>query len=53
MKTYKCTVRVPSPSSRGTVVVWAQVVANNPIDARQMLAAQYGASNLVGIPTSF
>lgn len=51
MNNYKCTVRVPSPFGHGTMVVWARVCADNPIAARMMLAAQYGAGNLVGLPT--
>ena len=50
MNTYKARVRVHGPSGIGTLTVWAQVVASNPIYARQMLEAQYGRSNVLGVP---
>ncbi len=50
MKTFKAAVRVRNASGSGTVVVWAQTSDSNPIDARQMLEAQYGRSSVVGIP---
>jgi hypothetical protein len=33
------------------MTVWAQVSADNPIAARMLLVALYGASNIVGLPT--
>jgi len=51
MNTYKCTVRVKSASGSGTMVVWAQIQAINPIAARQLLEAQYGRGNVIGIPS--
>lgn len=50
MKTYKATVRVPSPSGSGTVVVWAQINAQSPIAAKIMLEGQYGRGNVVSVP---
>lgn len=49
MNTYKMQVRVPSPSRQGMVTVWAQIVASGPIQARQLLEAQYGRGNVVGV----
>lgn len=51
MKTYKATVRVRSASGGGTMVVWAQVSASSPIDAKQMLEAQYGRGSVISVPT--
>jgi hypothetical protein len=51
MRIYKATVRVRSPSGNGTMVVWAQIGARNPIDARQLLEAQYGRGNVISVPT--
>jgi hypothetical protein len=50
MNMYKATVRVRSASGGGTMVVWAQICARNPIEARQLLEAQYGRGNVIGIP---
>lgn len=49
MNTYKARVRVHSPSGASMMTVWAQVAASNPIHARQLLEAQYGPGNVVGI----
>ncbi len=49
MKTYKALVRVRHPSGAGTMPVWAQVAASNPIHARQLLEAQYGHGNVIGV----
>ena len=51
MRTYKATVRVTSPSGHGTMVVWAQVSAQNPIAAKSLLEAQYGRGNVISVPT--
>lgn len=50
MKTYRAQVRVRSASGQGTMVVWAQVSADNPIAARQQLEAQYGRGNVISVP---
>ncbi len=50
MKTYGARVRVPNASGVGTVTEWAQVEANSPIAARNLLVALYGRGNVVGIP---
>ncbi len=49
MNTYKARVRVHSPSGASMMTVWAQVAASNPIHARQLLEAQYGRGNVVGV----
>jgi hypothetical protein len=51
MKNYKATVRVGNGLGTGTMIVWAQVCAANPNIARQMLEAQYGRGNVIGVPT--
>jgi hypothetical protein len=51
MQTFKATVRVMSPNGVGTMVVWAEVRASNPIAARSMLEGQYGRGNVIGVPT--
>jgi hypothetical protein len=50
MKTYKALVKVRSTSGAGTTTVGAQVVASNPIQAKQLLEAQYGRGNVLGVP---
>jgi hypothetical protein len=50
MNTYRASVRVRSASGTGTMVVWAQIQASNPIAARQQLEAQYGRGNVVSVP---
>jgi hypothetical protein len=49
MNTYRATVRVPVPGSLPRTV-WAQTSANNPIDAKSLLEAQYGRGNVIGVP---
>ncbi|MBK6862483.1 MAG: hypothetical protein IPG91_02415 [Ideonella sp.] len=51
MRTYKATVRVRSASGSGTMAVWAQTSASNPIEAKQLMEAQYGRGNVISIPT--
>ena len=51
MNIYKTTVRVASPSGSMTNIVWAQVHAQNPNDAKALLDAQYGRRNVIGTPT--
>ena len=43
-------VRVAKSGGTGTMVVWAQVAAQNPNDAKSLLEAQYGRGNVIGIP---
>lgn len=50
MQTYKATVRVPNASGSGTMVVWAQVIAQSPTAAKSLLDAQYGRGKVIGIP---
>jgi len=50
MNTYQAAVRVTSASGSGTMVVWAQIQASNPIAARQQLEAQYGRGNVISVP---
>jgi hypothetical protein len=50
MGTYRATVRVRSTIGNGTMVVWAQTCASNPIDAAQLLEAQYGRGSVISIP---
>jgi len=32
------------------MVVWAQICAQNPINAKSQLEAQYGRGNVIGVP---
>ena len=50
MNTYRASVRVRSASGAGMMVVWAQIQAQNPIAARQLLEAQYGRDNVISVP---
>lgn len=50
MNTYRCTVRVAKPGGIGTMVVWVQVAAQNPYNARAQLEAQYGRGNVISFP---
>jgi len=50
MKTYGARVRVPNASGTAMVSEWAQVQANSPIAARNLLVALYGRGNVVGVP---
>ena len=50
MDRYKATVRVQAPSGQGKVTTWAEVRASNPNMARQLLEAQFGRGNVVGVP---
>lgn len=50
MNTYKCTVRVAKAGGMGTMVVWTHVTAQNPINAKSQLEAQYGRGNVIGVP---
>lgn len=51
MNTYRCSVRVAKSGGIGTMIVWAQVTAQNPNDAKSLLEAQYGRGNVIGVPT--
>lgn len=50
MNTYACSVRVAKSGGIGTMIVWTQVAARNPINAKSQLEAQYGRGNVIGIP---
>lgn len=50
MNTYRAAVRVRGLSGSGQRVVWAQISARNTLDAKQMLEAQYGRGNVIGVP---
>lgn len=50
MNTYKCTVRVAKSGGIGTMIVWAQVQAQGPNEAKLLLEAQYGRGAVIGIP---
>lgn len=50
MNTYRCTVRVAKSGGTGTMVVWVEVSAQNPNNAKSQLEAQYGRGNVIGIP---
>ena len=50
MKSYKATVRVNKSGGSGTMIVWAQVTAQDPNTARMMLKAQYGRGNVISVP---
>lgn len=51
MNTYRCCVRVAKAGGIGTMVVWVEVTAQSPNNARSQLEAQYGRSNVIGVPT--
>jgi len=51
MNTYRCSVRVAKSGGIGTMVVWALVAAQNPINAKSQLEALYGRGNVIGVPT--
>lgn len=50
MNTYRVSVRVRSAGGAGTMVVWVQICAQNPIAAKSQLEAQYGRGNVIGVP---
>jgi len=50
MNTYKANVRVAKSGGIGTIMVWVQVNAQNPIAARSLLEAQYGRGNVIHGP---
>lgn len=50
MNRYKATVRVQSPCSSYKVTTWVEVRASDPNMARQLLEAQFGRGNVVGVP---
>ena len=50
MNTYRCTVRVAKAGGTGTMVVWVEVSAQSPNNAKSQLEAQYGRGSLIGIP---
>lgn len=53
MNTYKCSVRVAKSGGIGTMIVWAQVTAQNPIAAKSQLEALYGRGNVIGVPALY
>lgn len=50
MQTYRCQVRVAKSGGIGSMIVWAQVQAQSPNDAKLLLEAQYGRGAIIGIP---
>lgn len=50
MNTYKATVRVAKSGGLGTMVIWARIAAQNSINARSQLEAQYGRGNVISAP---
>lgn len=50
MKAFRAQVRVPAPNGVGTMVVWAEVHAANPIAARVLLFSMYGYGNVISVP---
>ncbi len=50
MNTYRANVRVKKSSGIGTMMVWAQVTAQNTIAAKSLLEAQYGRGNVISLP---
>jgi len=50
MNTYRCTVRVAKAGGTGTMVVWVEVAAQSPNNAKSQLEAQYGGGNVIGVP---
>ena len=50
MNTYRVLVCVRSASGAGTMLVWAETRAQNPIAAKQLLESQYGRGNVVSNP---
>lgn len=50
MSTYRCSVRVAKAGGTGKMVVWVEVNTQNPNNAKAQLEAQYGRSNVIGVP---
>ena len=50
VNTYQARVQVPGAAGYTKMVVTVQVTAQNAIAARAMIDAQYGSSNVVGMP---
>jgi hypothetical protein len=50
VNTYKANVRVAKAGGIGTMIVMAQVTAQNPFAAKLLLEAQYGRGNVIGVP---
>jgi hypothetical protein len=50
MNTYKASVRVTKSGGIGTMIVLAQVTAQNTMAAKSLLEAQYGRGNVIGVP---
>ena len=50
MNTYRCQVRVAKDGGIGSMIVWAQVQAQGPNDAKLLLEAQYGRGVVIGVP---
>ncbi len=50
MNIYKANVRVAKSGGIGTMMVWVQVNAQNPIAAKSLLEAQYGCGNVIHGP---
>jgi len=50
MNTYKANFRVAKSGGTGTMMVWAQVKAQNTIAAKSLLEAQYGWGSVTGVP---
>ena len=50
MNTYRVQVRVAKSGGIGTMMVWAQVKAQNTLAAKCLLEAQYGRGNVIGVP---
>lgn len=51
MNTYRCTVRVAKSGGTGTMVVWVEIAAQNPANAKSQLEAMYGRGNVISIPS--
>jgi hypothetical protein len=49
VNTYKANVRVAKAGGIGTMIVLAQVTAQNPFSAKLLLEAQYGRGNVIGV----
>jgi len=50
MNSYIASVRITKVGGIGTMVVRAQITAQNPIAAKAQLEAQYGRGNVISVP---
>ncbi len=50
MNAHRCSVGVVKSEGIGSMIVWAQVPAQNTITAKSLLEALHGRGNVIGVP---